>query len=195
MKIKVAVTGGIGSGKSTVLAILKDMGYSVYSCDEIYKNLIRRKDYVAEIEKRFGCVKDGHIQLDELSEKVFSNPEKRKELNALAHPRIMKELLLAMENATANVVFAEVPLLFEGEYENLFDKVLVVLRDTSARISSVKVRDSLSDEQILSRIHAQIDYDSVSLKERLKKIGAYCIYNHTDLEHIKNELENFIKTV
>ena len=78
MKIKVAVTGGIGSGKSTVLAILKDMGYSVYSCDEIYKNLIRRKDYVAEIEKRFGCVKDGHIQLDELSEKVFSNPEKRK---------------------------------------------------------------------------------------------------------------------
>ena len=195
MKIKVALTGGIGSGKSTVLSVLKELGYSVYSCDEIYKNLIHKKDYVEEIDRRFACVKDGQIQLDKLSQIVFSNPEKRRELNAVAHPRIMQELLLAMENASSDVVFAEVPLLFEERYENLFDKVLVVFRDVSARVSSVKERDLLSDEQILARINAQVDYDSNCLKEHMQKIGAHYLYNDGDILALKEQLKNFLKTI
>lgn len=195
MKIKVAVTGGIGSGKTTVLAILKDFGYFVFSCDEIYKNLIHNKEYVVEIEKRFGCVKDGVIQLDKLSTLVFSNPEKRNELNALAHPRIMKELLQTMESAPSSIVFAEVPLLFEGEYEKLFDKVLVVLRDKSTRISSVKERDALSEEQVVSRINAQINYEADSFKERLQNIDAYTIQNTGDVTKLKKDIEKILKTI
>ena len=195
MKIKVAVTGGIGSGKSSVLAILKLLGYPAYSCDEIYKNLIKNEAYIKTIDKLFGCVEKGVIQTDKLSNLVFSNPEKRRALNDVAHPLIMKELLETMENAPANVVFAEVPLLFEGNYESLFDKILVILREKSARVSSVENRDALKKEQILARINAQIDYDSIAVQTMLKEKGAHFIQNEGDFTLLKNKVEEFVKNL
>ncbi len=195
MKVRVAVTGGIGSGKSTVLSILQEFGYSVFSCDEIYKNLIQSEDYVALIRQRFGCVKDGKIELDKLSALVFSDPKKREELNALAHPLIMKELLSSMDSAPTDVVFAEVPLLLEGGFESLFDKVLVILRDRQTRVASVVCRDALSEGHILARINSQLDYDCDATKNTLDTIGAYTIVNDADVASLRNKLQNFLKSI
>ena len=74
MKKKIAVTGGIGSGKSTVCKLIENMGYSVFSCDKIYQNIIHSKRYVQEIERVFpSVVKQGEIDKKLLSEIVFSN--------------------------------------------------------------------------------------------------------------------------
>ncbi len=195
MKIKVAITGGIGSGKSSVLAILKGLGYPVYSCDEIYKNLLQNEEYIETIRVRFGCVKDGKIQTEQLSRLVFSNPKKREELNAVAHPLIMKELRSSMDAAPFDVVFAEVPLLFEGGYETLFDKILVVHRDKSLRVSSVERRDALTKDEILARINSQIDYDSSAVKEKMENFNAYRIDNDGDIHLLENKIKKFIKII
>ena len=72
----------------------------------------------------------------------------------------MEKLLYEMEKASSGVVFAEVPLLFEGNYQTKFDYVIVVVRDLNDRIEAIKLRDGGEKEEILQRIHAQFDYDN-----------------------------------
>ena len=91
MKKKIAITGGIGSGKSEAIKIIKELGFPVFSCDEIYKEIIFSKEYVQRIEENFPtCVKNGIIDRKELSAIVFANREKRDLLNSLSHPLIME---------------------------------------------------------------------------------------------------------
>ena len=121
MKKKIAITGGIGSGKSTVLHIFGEMGYPIFSCDEIYREIIDTAEYVKKIEMTFPrCVVDGKVDRKLLASTVFGNGEALEKLNAIAHPLIMQRLLEEMKNCTSEKVFAEVPLLFEGNYEALF---------------------------------------------------------------------------
>ena len=128
-KIKVAITGGIGSGKSTALSYLKELGYPVFSCDEIYKEVISSKEYIDKIKEFFPeAVTHGCIERKILSEIVFNDPEKRALLNGISHPLIMQKLYEQMDTSENELVFAEVPLLFEGGFENEFDHVIVILR-------------------------------------------------------------------
>ena len=120
MSKKIAITGGIGSGKTTVSNLIKEKGYPVYSCDEIYKELIDSTIYIKEIEKAFpAAIKQGKINRKGLAEIVFSNEQERKRLNEIAHPLIMKTLLDHISQRENELIFAEVPLLLEGNFENL----------------------------------------------------------------------------
>jgi dephospho-CoA kinase len=111
---KIAITGGIGSGKSTVSNILKVKGYPVYSCDEIYAELVNSKIYIDEIKKVFPtAVKQGKIDKKCLAEIIFSDKQERTRLNEIAHPLIMQTLLARMNESDSQIVFAEVPLLLE----------------------------------------------------------------------------------
>lgn len=154
---KVAITGGIGSGKSLFCDILKSMGYAVYSCDEIYAEILQGKEYLALLNQHFpDCFIDGRL-LDKklLAERVFSNEENRKTLESLAHPIIMQRLLAQMEGK--GLVFAEVPLLFEGGYEGLFDCVIALVRSQEERVKGVMARSGLTQAQVLSRMQSQFD--------------------------------------
>ncbi len=156
---KIAITGGIGSGKSAFSALLREKGYPVFSCDEIYAELRREPQYVTALQAVFpDCVKDGTIDKSALSKKVFSDEKELMKLNALSHPLIMERLLQKMERE--RVCFAEVPLLYEGGFEGLFDGVILLKREKSARIAAVKLRDGLSEEEILARIARQRDHDA-----------------------------------
>ena len=139
--IKIAVTGGIGSGKSSVTKIIREKGFPVFSCDEINKQLLTKKDYINRIEKIFPeAVEGGKIIKSRLAEIVFSDETALKKLNSVSHPLIMNELNRQM-NSRKGLVFAEVPLLFEGGYEDLFHKIIVVCREKEQRILSVMQRD------------------------------------------------------
>lgn len=152
-----AITGGIGSGKSAVLRILRSRGYPVFSCDEIYAELCTEKTFLDALSKRFpGCVKNGELDRPALSHIVFSDTNARSQLNAFTHPRIMEELFIRMAGFSCS--FAEVPLLFEEGYADSFDGVIVVLRNKAARIAAIKSRSSLDEEQILARMDSQFDY-------------------------------------
>ena len=196
MKVKIAITGGIGSGKSMAATILREKSYSVYSCDEIYKQVILSPAYVERIEKEFpACIEKGVVNRKILSNIVFNNPEKLEKLNAIAHPLIMEKLNDLMNHDANEIVFAEVPLLFESGLENKFDKVLVVQRDKTERIKSVLMRDGLSEEEALNRINAQFAYDTIEGQAYIQNIGAYVIYNNSTIEALKAQIDHFLSNL
>jgi dephospho-CoA kinase len=132
---KIAITGGIGSGKSLVLQCAKELGYPTFSCDEIYKNIMATQEYVEIIRKSFPtCVKNNIINKNLLADIVFNDEKALGKLNSVAHPLIMQTLHEEMEKLKEGIVFAEVPLLFEGNYENDFHETIYVKRNFEDRI-------------------------------------------------------------
>ena len=156
-KKKIAVTGGIGSGKSTVAEYIREEGFPVFSCDQINAELWQNKEYLDGIEKIFPEL--GEPDKKGIAERVFSDKDALGRLNAYAHPKIMDELKRRMEETDSSLVFAEVPLLFEGGYERDFDKTVIVLRKEDFRIAAAASRDGLPPESIRSRIENQFAYD------------------------------------
>lgn len=163
---KIAVTGGIGSGKTLFCNILKDLGYEVFSCDEIYRELMQEEAYLALLKAQFpDCFLSGSLDKKRLAERVFSNREDKRTLEALAHPVIMQRLLTKMEGK--EISFAEVPLLFEGGLEGLFDYVIAIVRNKEERVKAVMERSRLTKEEILSRMENQFDPTLLSQKNCL----------------------------
>ncbi len=191
---KIAITGGIGSGKSTVSNILKELGFSVFSCDEIYKEIMESSEYIQQIQGLFPqVIIENRINKQKLAELVFSNEAYRQKLNAVAHPLIMKTLLEYMENTNGACVFAEVPLLFEEKLEHYFDEIWVVLRELDARIQSAMHRDKCDRESVLSRIKAQFDYEDKNTLTYLKSINAVIIENNKDKNTLKEQIKSFVQ--
>lgn len=193
MKKKIAITGGIGSGKSVAASYLASLGYPVFSCDEIYKEIFPTPNYVEKIAKLFPeTVKNNQIDKYALSALVFNNQENLRLLNSVAHPIIMDTLLKKMEEENSNLIFAEVPLLFEGGFENLFDNVLVILRGERERTESLILRDGLSKTEIQARINSQLRYNSKEGEMRLKNCNAYLIENNADINTLQLEIDKFL---
>ena len=195
-KKRIAITGGIGSGKSTAVLSLRNMGYSVFSCDDIYKEILSSEEYLKKLEEYFPEVIINH-QVDKrrLSDLVFNNEEKRKLLNGISHPLVMARLNEYMNEAQGELVFAEVPLLFEGNFEHSFDCILVIVRDLQNRIRSVVERDKLNPKDVQKRIDAQFDYFSKDGIERMKNCNAHIIENNGNLEDLSKQLKVFLSAL
>ena len=164
----IAITGGIGSGKSQVLNTLKDAGEKVISCDALTNELYKKHAVKRWLKKTFPHSAKGvfNIKIDKkkIASVVFSDQEKLKLLTDYLTPLILKESL-ARAKKLGGRVFIEVPLLFECNAQSKFDKVVVIIRDLESRISSVMARNKLSREQVLERINSQFDYDSADLSQ------------------------------
>ncbi len=158
-----AITGTIGSGKSAVTTILKEMGCNVISCDEINAQLITEKEYLDLLELTFsGVVKDGILDKKALAKIIFGDENARMKLNDLAHPRIMgrvKRLAASMRGD----VFVEVPLLAESGAEIYFDRVWVVHSTKAIQIARVAERDGISVEDAMIRYEVQNKHNSFSV--------------------------------
>ncbi len=191
---KIAITGGIGSGKSTAAAFIKAQGYPVFSCDEIYREVLLDSAYIDKMKTAFpSCIIDGKIDRMRLGAIIFNDKEKRAQLDRLAHPFIMKRLLKQMNSASSELVFAEVPLLLEGGFEGDFDGVIVIMRTLEQRIAAIKQRNNLSDDEILARIKAQFDYNSETAQAYFKKIGAIVIENNADEKALESAMKAIVK--
>lgn len=163
----IAVTGGIGSGKSTVLEIIKSLGYTVVSCDEIIDKLYRNGKVKRRLKRVFPDCVSGRIVLKadkkKLAERVFSDVGERKKLENIMHPLVLKTAINKAQHGGKELSFVEVPLLFEGNYQKAFDGVIVVTRGLDLRIAGVKKRSDLSEEEIKKRMSAQINYQEFDL--------------------------------
>lgn len=196
MKQKIAITGGIGSGKSIVGKILQEKGFTVYSCDEIYKDVVKTHEYIAQITKTFpSCIANGAIDRKKLALIVFNNPQKLDKLNQITHPLIMEQLNSYIDACKDSIVFAEVPLLFECGYEHTFDKILVVQRIRKNRVAAVVARDALSEQEILARINTQFPYDTQEGQAYIQKIHAHQIFNNNTIESVKLQINDFLATL
>ena len=193
---KIAITGGIGSGKSTVVRILKDAGYSVYSCDEIYRDVIKQNEYINQVQQVFpDAVENGVIRIEKLSKSVFNDKEKREQLNALAHPKIMGLLNEKMNQVKSELVFAEVPLLFEGGYENDFDERIVIMRPLDEKILSVCKRDKTDKESVWSRIRSQLNYEDEKVLAFLKSKNTIIIHNVGTEQDLKEKIFSLLSSL
>ena len=161
---KIAITGGIGSGKSAVSQILASKGYFVLDCDQITKQLYQKQRTTEQIATNFGneFVVDGKVDTKKLGAYIFADKSRVEKLNAIMHPLIFDELDRQINESGQKIVFVQIPLLFETGMQNQFDDVWLVVADEQTRISRVVVRDNLDVEQIKNRIKNQMDDEKKS---------------------------------
>ncbi len=183
--MKVAVTGGIGAGKSEFMRAVKELGIRTYSADEINAELLRDKRYIEKLSAAFPLVvKDGKVDKAALREEVFSNAKKRKTLNALAHPEIRRKI----EEITGDAV-VEVPLLFESGMTDLFDRVIVVTAGEDARINRIVSTRNISKDLAKNIIKNQATDD-----ERIKRAD-YVAINDGTRKDLYEQAKNIIKRI
>lgn len=181
--MKVAVTGGIGAGKSEFMRAVKELGIRTYSADEINAELLRDKRYIEKLSEAFPlAVKDGKVDKSVLREEVFSDEKKRKTLNALAHPEIRRKI----EEITGDAV-VEVPLLFESGMTDLFDRVIVVTAGEDVRINRIVSTRNISKDLAKNIIKNQATDD-----ERIK-LADYVAINDGTRKDLYEQAKNIIK--
>ncbi len=195
-KMKIALTGGIGSGKSTVAEMIAEEGFPVFSCDDIYKRLSEDTEYAKKIETAFpGTTGEGKINKVKLSQIVFHDKRALKKLDSIAHPLVMEKLEKQMNEAQSSLVFAEVPLLFEGNFEDRFDKILVVLREKKDRIAAVAKRDGLNESSVIARINSQYDYDRFFSVASSQSEKIYILKNNSDQKSLKFSVNAVLRSL
>lgn len=164
--MRIAITGGIGSGKSYIANYIKSKGYKVIDTDNIARELMKKgnSNYLNIVEKFGNDILDhsGNIDRRKLRNLVFHDDEKRQLLNNITHPNIMKKAL--EESAGFGKYFVEVPLLFEENLESNFDQSWVVDCDEKTQIRRVLERSSLSQEEVLDIIRCQMPREDRIIK-------------------------------
>lgn len=150
--MRIAIIGGIGSGKSEVLKIAKERGFFCLSADEINAELLKTPSYIQKIATAFpSAVRDGVVDKKTLASIVFSDERERKKLNLIAHPEIMR----AIAEHTENPLAIELPLFIEGGDE-AFDEIVYVRTPLLTRIARLKKGRGMSVKQAVERIRAQV---------------------------------------
>ncbi len=159
--LKIGITGGMGSGKTTVCRVFESLGIPVYYADLKAKALMQSDaQLIAAIQAEFGeQTYDQHQQLNRayLAEKAFSNAEQTAKLNALVHPAVYHDFEKWAKTWEANkpYVLKEAALLFESDSYKQCDYSILVLADHQVKIERIKARDGLQEEQILARMDKQ----------------------------------------
>ncbi|MCX6553011.1 MAG: dephospho-CoA kinase [Acidobacteria bacterium] len=160
--LKVALTGGIGTGKSAVLAAFAELGIPVIDADAVaHQAMAAGTPAAAAIRQRFGIAvmsPDGDVDRTKLGPLVFADDRARQDLEAIVHPAVYDAIdgwMAGARRAGARVAIAEVPLLFETRHEGDFDRVVVTACDEEAQVQRVQRRSGLSEDEVRRRIAAQ----------------------------------------
>lgn len=157
---RLGLTGSIGAGKSTVAALLRERGLSVLDADEQARLVASEPEVLDELARRFpGSVQDGVLDRAALADRVFRDPARLAELNALIHPRVRARMAALEAQAAARGeawVVQDIPLLFEGGLEAGMDAVLVVDAPLEERVARVMARSGLSRDEVLARDARQL---------------------------------------
>lgn len=193
MTLVIGLTGGIASGKSTVSQMIKEKGIRVVDADIIAKEAVSKGSAALhQIVQTFGeevLLPNGELNRQQLGTIIFSDEEKRKQLNAIVHPEVRKEMLKQRDEGVSNnetFVVLDIPLLFESKLEGLVDRIIVVYTTPELQLSRLMNRNDLSEEEALSRIHSQ-----QPLEEKCQKADRV-IENTKDLAFIRKQLENIL---
>jgi dephospho-CoA kinase len=185
----VGITGGIGSGKSTVCDVWKKEGAYILNADEFAKQLMVENDEIrSEIKAVFGpesYTAKGSLNREYLSEEAFEKGRVN-ELNAIVHPKLPAAVRRRMREAEKKgykVGVYEAALLLESDHLELFDYLVLVLADENRRLQWVKERDEASEKQIKSRMDKQRNFDNAVRQADI------VIRNEGTLEDLKKKAE------
>ena len=164
--LKIGLTGGIGSGKSTVAKIFETLGVPVYNADEEAKKMMNSDEELkASLINNFGAetYKDGLLDRKYLAAIVFNDDHKLELLNLLIHPATIRDASEWIKKQNSPYVIKEAALLFEAGAADMLDLVIGVSAPHELRIKRVMNRDGVSREEVLKRMRSQLD-DEVKMK-------------------------------
>ena len=159
MKI-IGLTGGIGSGKSTVANMFKELGVPVYNSDERAKYLMNTSlEIKSQLIKLLGeeAYKGDKLNRSFIAEKVFSNTNLLAKLNDIVHPIVRNDFIDWTKKQDYSYVIQETALLFENKAQDLYDSIILVTAPIETRIIRVVDRDKSSREQVIARMKNQLD--------------------------------------
>jgi len=189
----IGVTGGVGTGKSTVARMLRGAGAHVIDADEIARALTAKgSPAYRAIVRRFGrgiLLKSGAIDRAALGSLVFARPAVREKLTAILHPAIIRRIKKETRDSTKGLVVIDAPLLFETGLNESVDAVVVVKASREAQVRRCKARSGLSREQTLSRDAAQLP-----LKEKIRSAD-YVIDNNGTLRQTEKQVDSIRRKV
>lgn len=190
---KVGITGGIGSGKSTVCRLFAERGVAIYDTDGAAKRLMAESGALREqIVAAFGAESYTAEGLNRpfLARAIFSSEEARERLNALVHPAVIADFELWAEEQVGEYVVLESAILFEAELDKHLDRVVAVLAPERLRLERSMKRDNSSEEQIRSRMATQMSDDELQAKADISVVNIF----EEDLEPMVAELDFRFKT-
>ena len=165
--MKVGITGGIGSGKSTVCRLFAQKGIAVYDSDAAAKRLMQEDGALRrQLAGRFGegTFRNGVLDRAYLAGIVFADPQALADLNALVHPVVMRDFDAWAARQEGSYVILESAILFEAGLEGCVDKTVAVLAPRELRIERTCRRDGCGADQVVRRIAAQLDDDALSAR-------------------------------
>jgi dephospho-CoA kinase len=189
MKV-IGITGGIGSGKSTVTQCLAQLGAVVIDADRVgWEAYMPGTEVWHEVVAEFGqqvVAENGEIDRKKLGQIIFNNPALRERLNRIMHPRMYKMMEKKIETyheQGVQIVVLEAAVLIEANWTPLVDQLWVTVSSESVVLERLKKQRGMTEEQILSRIRSQL-----SIEER-KKYADEVIQNDGDLEEMKEKIK------
>jgi dephospho-CoA kinase len=191
----IGVTGGIATGKSTVDRMLEAHGAAVIDADELAREVVLAGEpALDEVAARFGrdlIQPDGTLDRTRLGEIVFADPEARRDLERITHPRIlelMQQRVAAALAGPAPLVAVDIPLLFENEREGMFEGVLLVYAPREVQLRRLHERNGLDESAALQRLAAQLPIDEKRAR------ATWVIENNDGLEATQRAVDQWWET-
>lgn len=185
--LRIGLTGGIGSGKSTIARLFAEFGVPIIDADEIAHRLTRPGEVATrKIIDAFGhsiAAPEGSIDRKRLGQRVFDNPEDRRQLEMILHPLIRHEIEQATHADLAPYCLIVIPLLVETGQRDLVDRVLVVDIDETRQIERVRKRDGRSESEIRAIMSAQAG------RHERRAAADDVIENDGDLDSLRKQVE------
>jgi dephospho-CoA kinase len=190
-KIKIGITGGIGSGKTTVAKNIEKMGFPVFYTDDVAKSSYQNtivKNKVINLLGEKSYQSNGEVNKDYISKLVFSDRNLLAKLNNIIHPFVASEFETWLSKQSSNIVFKESAILFEMGINKQLDHVILVVADLELRIKRVMSRDNINREAVLERMRNQWN------DEQKREKADFIIVNN-DIKSMNLELKNCLNKI
>ena len=193
LKKVIGITGGIASGKSNVCHVIKNEGYQIIDSDKINRELsLKGQPIYLKIVEKFGndfLTTDGEIDKKKLAKLIFHNSKAKEELNNLSHPIIIDEIKRQISLSLDDIVFVEIPLLYEAHLEYLCDKIICVFLNKKTQVERLMQREGIDEDYALEKIHSQMDLYEKKLK------ADFVVDSKGDFEETKKQVIEIINKI